>query len=70
MRLMQGLASSYITINQRLIVPRCKDVDRVYIEYLPFLKNVTVLDSQGHHKRSAQSPVWHQYTEGTFWYGK
>ena len=51
--ILQGLASSGATITQRLIVPRCTEKNSSYIEYLPLLKVVTVLDSQGNHKRRA-----------------
>ena len=62
--LLQGLTSSNTTITQRLIVTRCTEIDVSYIDYLPLLQVVTVLELQGNHKRRVQSRVWRQYTKG------
>ena len=53
MRLLQGIASSDVTITQNIILPRCKEKYSSYIEYLPLPRVVTVLDYQGNQKRRA-----------------
>ena len=70
MRLLQVLASSDANIPQRLIMTRCTEIDGSYIDFPPLPKVVTVLDSQGYHKRMAQPYVWCQYKNGPFGYGQ
>ena len=45
--LLQGLASSDVTISQMIVVPRCTETDGSYIEYLTLPQVVNVLDAHG-----------------------
>ena len=56
-RLLQGVSSSDTTITQRLIVPRCTEIDGSYIEYIPLPQVVTVLYSKRHQKKRVHPRV-------------
>ena len=47
-------------INQRLIFPRCIEIDSRYLVDLPPLYMVAMLDLQGDKKSRAQPHVWNQ----------
>ena len=69
-RLLQDIASSDATINQRLIMSRFAETDSNHIEYLLLPELVTVLGSPEHQNRISYLNVWCQYTKVRLEYGQ
>ena len=56
-RLLQGIVSSDVNINQRPIMYRFTEKDGSYIEYLPLPESISVLDSPENHNMRSELNV-------------